>query len=660
MQWEYSQESEIERHDKECQTDPVFVLNEGEYHDLLKRASSYCNFKTELEKIRSSLSAKPKTPEMDPEIFEKLCIDAGAGKLFATIYQSMCTERMSESRVCLNKSRTMVIIYMLIYGQSQKANSFQVALSRTLRQFGISEQGLMSLRNLGIAAHPHTVKAAAKSSASSHPTSLVKFFQDAVNDEKLVVVMIDDYHNIHTKHRPESKTQTNAVHMSTLLVKVFNDVDAISKNSSQCPLLSRDPVQIEEVQSVIGQRMPLLCSRYAENMPDWVVAKYFDPASERQRLVIHDYQQTEIQKMRCMDGCKLVDCIEAPLKSSADILSALNYMLANGLSIYLDKFLVPFVGDWPTQFYMRQIAYCDDDRMPSLSKHIAPLIGPLHISLNARECVVINFHPVFADLYSHLFGQKAKLAKKPRPWRISLLLEVLYGGWTLLRDTILPVFASCKDIEYLTLLNLLDNYLPLVLSIYSVVFKCNDYEHYYLSLLHCWVMMMVYQRRHYDKALLIALSLLKYWKDHCHPIHQSLITALPAFDEYPIENFHSVLRGRTREFDTGSQINLMAKEIDACKHELHNFKCMFVPPKRFTFSQKKIDNLKVKAAEFLKKKFQTINDDSGKAVELPRARGQRRDVTKWKLPNVFGEMAVTQKVLPLGFTSIENQPNPRK
>ena len=70
---------------------------------------------------------------------------------------------------------------------------------------------------------------------------------------------------------------------------------------------------------------------------------------------------------------------------------------------------MPFVGDWPTQFYMHQIAYCDDDSVPSLSKHIAPLIGPLHISLNARECVVINFHPVFAELYSHLFGQKAKL-----------------------------------------------------------------------------------------------------------------------------------------------------------------------------------------------------------------------------------------------------------
>ena len=43
----------------------------------------------------------------------------------------------------------MVVIYMMMYGKSQKANYFQVALSRTLQQFGIAEQGLASLRNLG-------------------------------------------------------------------------------------------------------------------------------------------------------------------------------------------------------------------------------------------------------------------------------------------------------------------------------------------------------------------------------------------------------------------------------------------------------------------------------------------------------------------------------
>ena len=41
-------------------------------------------------------------------------------------------------------------------------------------------------------------------------------------------------------------------------------------------------------------------------MPDWVVAKYFDSEEGKQRIAIHDYQQTEIQEMRSMDNTKLV------------------------------------------------------------------------------------------------------------------------------------------------------------------------------------------------------------------------------------------------------------------------------------------------------------------------------------------------------------------
>ena len=70
--------------------------------------------------------------------------------------------------------------------------------------------------------------------------------------------------------------------------------------------------------------------------------------------------------------------------------------------------------------------------------------------------------------------------------------------------------------------------------------------------------------------------------------------SLVAFDEYPIENFHSVLRARARATDNGDQINLMAKEIDACKHELQTFKALFVPPRKFAFSSKKVNELKNK------------------------------------------------------------------
>ena len=130
------------------------------------------------------------------------------------------------------------------------------------------------------------------------------------------------------------------------------------------------------------------------------------------------------------------------------------------------------MGDWPTQFFMRQLVYnITKVCIPTVCENVVPLIGPLHISLNSWECEVKNFHLIFAELYSFLFGHKEKVVKKPLPRRVFWLLEVLYGGW-ILRDSILSTFYHSKDVEFLTIVNLVDNYVPLVLSVYSIVFKC--------------------------------------------------------------------------------------------------------------------------------------------------------------------------------------------
>ena len=93
---------------------------------------------------------------------------------------------------------------------------------------------------------------------------------------------------------------------------------------------------------------------------------------------------------------------------------------------------------------------------------------------------------------------------------------------------------------------------------------------------------------------------------------------MTAFDEYPVENIHLVLRARTiNEGDTAQQINVKAKEIDAAKHEMHLFKSAFVPPKKFNFSRKSIDTLKVKAAEFLTQKFEDIHKKLGFFIWKP-------------------------------------------
>ena len=255
--------------------------------------------------------------------------------------------------------------------------------------------------------------------------------------------------------------------MTTLLLKVFPEVKAIPNNVDLHP---KNPVTIPEVKLFMSSNMDILSKTYAEVMPDWVVAKYFDPEVERQRLLVHDYQQTENQQMRCMDNTKLVDSLELPLKSCKNVLTAVKKILSSGLEIYLEKFIAPIVGDWPIQFFMRKLVYSTSPSLPPALRNVIPLIGPLHISLNARECILLIFHEIFADLYKFIFGEKAKLAKKPKPWRISLLLEIIYGGWTLIRDMVLSAFFKCKDIEYLTLVNLLDSYVPLVLSIYTLLY----------------------------------------------------------------------------------------------------------------------------------------------------------------------------------------------
>jgi hypothetical protein len=163
----------------------------------------------------------------------------------------------------------------------------------------------------------------------------------------------------------------------------------------------------------------------------------------------------------------------------------------------------------------------------------------------------------------------------------------------------MSVFPNCKDIEYLTLVNLIDNYVPLVLSIYSVVFKGSNYNLYCKSLYRCWVLMMVFCRRHFDKALLIALSNFHYWHENNHPLSHVIQQFLVALDEYPVENFHSVLRDRLNDTDMAEQIQEKAREIDACKKEMQEFQLSFVPPRKFYFRRKQIDCLKTKAADYL-------------------------------------------------------------
>ena len=58
-----------------------------------------------------------------------------------------------------------------------------------------------------------------------------------------------------------------------------------------------------------------------------------------------------------MDDLHLLDFIELRLKSKADFDAAYDVIMSTSLAAYMKKFLVFQPGDWPCQFYSRQIIY---------------------------------------------------------------------------------------------------------------------------------------------------------------------------------------------------------------------------------------------------------------------------------------------------------------
>ena len=159
----------------------------------------------------------------------------------------------------------MVVPYIMMYSKSQQANWFQVSLARSLQQFGISQQGLVSLRNLGIVAHPRAMKASILASSACYLDKVKEFFQAVIENKQFIIFCIDDHHNIHTKHRPEANTQTQTVHTTTLLVKVFPNIEAVPNDFLQ-PLLPANPVEESLMKKIIVEHeylFPNLCKYHA-------------------------------------------------------------------------------------------------------------------------------------------------------------------------------------------------------------------------------------------------------------------------------------------------------------------------------------------------------------------------------------------------------------
>ena len=73
-----------------------------------------------------------------------------------------------------------------------------------------------------------------------------------------------------------------------------------------------------------------------------------------------------------------------------------------------------------------------------------------------------EYFELLLNVYQRVFAKNKPLAaEKCQPWKIALILELCYGGWSLIRESILTVFGDrCKEFQFLTIINFLENCLP--------------------------------------------------------------------------------------------------------------------------------------------------------------------------------------------------------
>ncbi|KAF0539733.1 hypothetical protein F8M41_006841 [Gigaspora margarita] len=227
----------------------------------------------------------------------------------------------------------------------------------------------------------------------------------------------------------------------------------------------------------------------------------------------------------------------------------------SSLNNYLNQNIIPIITDWPGQLFIKKIIIHlkiqqSATNIPQIYKNFHPIIGPLHVALNSKEIALIINYEFFKQLFYFVFGDKKKLAKKPKPWQINLLLELAHKAWQKIKKIISEKFGPyCKDTEYRMAIDLLDNIIPAISDICTVLFR----------------------------------------SDNNHPFDETIKSFLVHFNNYYIKNMHSRIRAYTTKDSTKDEIIREAFVIELGYQDT-NFKSFhyYLPVLEITVSTKQL------------------------------------------------------------------------
>ena len=129
-------------------------------------------------------------------------------------------------------------------------------------------------------------------------------------------------------------------------------------------------------------------------------------------LTVNSYDDAikEHQNDRSMMDCHLVNIKEQNLHSLEDYLSAAKMITdIKSLIEYIRLYVIPVIADFPGQLFLRKAITMYSKNQPSSLdgiQNFIPILGPLHVSLNAREDVVLLYNGFFSKIVLYSFWKK--------------------------------------------------------------------------------------------------------------------------------------------------------------------------------------------------------------------------------------------------------------
>jgi len=440
--------------------------------------------------------------ELDPKKFQNM-IEENEPQLkgfFDELVDIFLPSSISDGNIENRKKSLVGFCYLLSGLGNQYNNSLQLEVGLYLSSSGITSEAIDIMSRLGISVSYKTVERYKKKIADNHLKKMDVYFEE--NKHRLFCFNIDDYHSIHSYRNPNTTSLSSAHHMATCVAKTV-------ENSSPIPAMENN-VSIHNPENIEDQRInKYLVHTYIDSLSKSYNAQKYSWQSNNlitmnefdriELLTVHSYDDSIEQHCseRSMMNCHLVNMKELNLKNLDNYLNAIK-MITDILSLntYLKKYIIPIVADFPGQLFIRKaITLLQKQKegqnispqIPDVVNNFVPILGPLHVSLNMREHIILVHWNFFEKMFKSIFGQNKVLAQKPKPWKINLLLELARSAWLEIAEEIFKKFGPvCKDIEYQTLIDILDNLIPAALDVYSIIFRSGSCDQYVDTIFRLW------------------------------------------------------------------------------------------------------------------------------------------------------------------------------